>query len=310
MSLKRFFRKTVKGVVRTIGRGAVRPFKKLSPLKLVTLIGTAGLGLAAHSVGGKRGSQLGAVANLATQYTLGKFVPIAGYALQAAEGAYQYKRAARGQVLPQRQLSPVSVRPIQQRTGAPMALNLGGILSSVGSIFGGGQNPYFQAISGAANIASSAFAPQPVAQRMPAIGGAVSVLPRSPLPMPGMMGRVGGMIGRSFFAKYPNLATAIQGFRNAGRNITRKQLWSMLKRFGPDVLISGGILSAVAISELMMAGPGHRRMNPGNVKALRRSLRRLESFHHLCQRADKFRRPARRGKVCKTGSGSQFVRQG
>jgi hypothetical protein len=83
----------------------------------------------------------------------------------------------------------------------------------------------------------------------------------------------------------------------------------MLKRFGPEVLITGGILSAAAVSELMVAGPGHRRMNPGNVKALRRSMRRLESFHHLCVRADKLKRPRSR-KACKTGGGSQFVRQG
>jgi len=190
-----------------------------------------------------------------------------------------------------------------------MALNVGGILGAVGNIFGSGQNPYFQGISNVANLATQFF-PQPsaiqVSQRMlPPPGGAM--VPRTPI---GMVGRVGGMIGRSFFNRYPALATAIQAFRNAGRNVTRAQLWSMLKRFGPEFLITGGILSAAAISELMMAGPGHRRMNPGNVKALRRSLRRLESFHHLCQRADKFRRRGGSRKGSKTTGSTQFVRQG
>ncbi len=95
--------------------------------------------------------------------------------------------------------------------------------------------------------------------------------------------RVGAVVGRSFFQRFPNLATAIQGFRNAGMNITRSKLYGLLRRFGPDFLIAGGILSAAAVSELMMAGPGRRRMNPGNVKALRRAHRRMKSFHHVCQ---------------------------
>lgn len=109
-----------------------------------------------------------------------------------------------------------------------------------------------------------------------------------------------GVVARSFFNKWPNLATAIQKLKNAGQNVTRAQLYSMLKRFGPDFLITAGILSAAAVSELMMAGAGRRRMNPGNVSALRRSMRRLESFHHLCQKSDKLRRPrARASKPCR-----------
>lgn len=184
-------------------------------------------------------------------------------------------------------------------SGGPMALNIPGILNQVGSIFGGNQNPYFQGISNVANLASQ-FVPTTVGLRPPVpttAAGAAAM-------------RAGAMIGRKFFEKYPNLATAIQALRNRGANVTRSKLWSLLKRFGPDILITGGILTAAAVSELMMAGPGHRRMNPGNVKALRRSMRRLESFHKLCTRADQLRRP--RGRSCKSsrGSAQQFVRQG
>jgi hypothetical protein len=98
--------------------------------------------------------------------------------------------------------------------------------------------------------------------------------------------RGGAVVGRQFFNKFPNLAVAIQGFKNAGMNVSRAKLYSLMKRFGPDFLIAGGILSAGAISELMMAGPGRRRMNPGNVKALRRAHRRMKSFHHVCQTND------------------------
>jgi len=179
-----------------------------------------------------------------------------------------------------------------------MGLDLSGIFGTVSSIFGGNQNPVFQGVSNVSSLAQS-FVPQatPVMSKVPQIaGGAMRSIPT---------------ISRSFFNKFPNLATAIQGYRNIGKSqVTRKRLYGMLKRFGPELLISGGILSAAAVSELMQAGPGSRRMNPGNVKALRRSLRRLESFHHLCQRADKLRRPSRRS-GSKAGRGTQqFVRQG
>lgn len=185
-------------------------------------------------------------------------------------------------------------------TGAkPMALDIPGILGSVGGIFGGNQNPYFQGISNIATLAGQ-FAPQPVAMRLP--------VPRPTVPMVGGAALGRSVVGRGFFNRYPNLATSMQALRNMGRNITRSQLYSMLKRFGPELMITGGILTAAAVSELIQAGSGRKRMNPGNVKALRRSMRRVEAFHKICMRADTLRKP-RRSKPCKT-SGSQFVRQG
>jgi hypothetical protein len=183
---------------------------------------------------------------------------------------------------------------------APMALDLGGIFKQVGGIFGGNQNPVFNAISGLSNIASqfvpSSAAPVQVAVRPPA--------PTTPAVASAM--RSVATVGRSFFQKYPNLATAIQNLRNRGANVSRSRLWSMLKRFGPEILISGGILTAAAVSELMVAGPGHRRMNPANVRALRRSVRRLKSFDRLSatvgrqlSRVSGKRRSARRCNVCR-----------
>ena len=184
----------------------------------------------------------------------------------------------------------------------PMAINIGGILSGVGSIFGQGQNPYFQGVSNVASLASQFFPPRGV----PSYPNVPAVRTAAALPML----RGGAIAARGFFNKFPNLALAIQQLRARGITVKRAQLWSMLKRFGPEAVIGGGLLTAGAVSELMMAGPGHRRMNPGNVKALRRSLRRVESFHKLCVRADSLRSPRRRGtKKCAT-SGSQFVRQG
>jgi len=179
----------------------------------------------------------------------------------------------------------------------PMALNVGNILSGVGQVFGGNQNPYFQTISNVAGLASQ-FVPQPTSLAMkPAVQAGTAVM------------KSVGTVGRSFFNRYPNLATAMQMLRNQGKNVKRSQLYSLLKRFGPEFLITGGILTAAAVNELMIAGPGRRRMNPGNISALRRSMRRLESFHKVCVRADQLRRPRSR-KGCKTTSSANFVRQG
>jgi len=124
----------------------------------------------------------------------------------------------------------------------------------------------------------------------------------APVPGTGQGGILGRYlqrgVGRSFFNKWPNLATAIQKMRNAGQNVSRSKLYSMLKRFGPEFLVTGGILTAAAVQELALAGPGHRRMNPANSKALRRSIRRVVSFHKLCKVADVIATSHRR-KRCK-----------
>jgi hypothetical protein len=201
---------------------------------------------------------------------------------------------------------------VEPPRGDNMGFNIGQFLTGASSILSGGSNPYASELGGAAQLASSFF-PQPTAYpaiySQPQTYPVMSKVPQIAGSVGGAIARSGAAVGRGFFNKYPNLATGMQMLRNQGRNIKRSQLYSMMRRFGPEMLITGGILSAAAISELMVAGPGHRRMNPGNVKALRRSLRRLESFHGLCARADKLRRPSRRksaGKSC----GTQFVRQG
>jgi hypothetical protein len=102
----------------------------------------------------------------------------------------------------------------------------------------------------------------------------------------GIAGRMAGAIGRGFASRFPLLAGTLAQYRLAGKNVTRAQLWSLLKRFGPEFLVAGGILSAGAINELLIAGPGRRRMNPGNVKALRRCHRRMKAFHKIVQHND------------------------
>lgn len=146
---------------------------------------------------------------------------------------------------------------------------------NLNSIFQGGLgqnllNIGTQALSG---YVSQQFSPQPVSMQsnmmaVPAAARAVAI------------------VGRGFFQKFPNLATSIQALRNAGKNVTRAKLYSALKRFGPEMLVSGGLLTAAAVSELAVAGPGRRRMNAGNVKALRKAHRRMVSFHKVCRKND------------------------
>lgn len=189
--------------------------------------------------------------------------------------------------------------------GGSMAFNVGGFLGSVGTILGQSNISSLKTAGAVANIGAASIAAGKGAPK------GMTVMATKPLIQSGLAPRLaaGAVVARGFFNKYPNLATAIQKFRNAGISVKRSQLYGMLRRFGPEIMISGGILTAAAVSELMMAGPGRRRMNPANVRALRRSMRRLDSFHRLCVSTDKLRRP--RGRSCKTRSGAQqFVRQG
>jgi hypothetical protein len=181
--------------------------------------------------------------------------------------------------------APTTITPIYiQERSAPMSFadgdsgfDFNSILSGVNSVL---QGPVGQ------NLLQfgTQYALQSLAPQQPTFG----IAPASMAAVPAIARGAGAIatVGRSFFNRFPNLATAIQGYRNMGKNVTRSQLWSLMKRFGPDFLITGGILTAAAVSELAMAGPGRRRMNPGNVKALRRAHRRMKSFHHVCQTND------------------------
>lgn len=267
-SIGSFFSGAVKKVVKTVA----------NPAKLTTAIGTGGLSVLAPKT----------------------FAPVT----QAVQSTL-FNPALASKVLSLTPAGRVGTLALPNVGGSNMGLNLSGILggisSGIGTLLGGGSPS--SALTSFTNFLPSLGTGGP-------FGAPTTQQPGFPVAASGAqaMARVGAVVGRSFFNKFPNLATAIQFYRNQGKNVTRAKLWSLVKRFGPEIIISGGILSAAAVSELMVAGPGRRRMNPANVKALRRSLRRLESFHHLCARVDRLRRPRSR-KTTKAGSAT-FVRQG
>lgn len=81
-------------------------------------------------------------------------------------------------------------------------------------------------------------------------------------------------------ARFPQLYNAILALRQRGVSITVDKLYGLLRRFGPQFLLTAGILSAGALADLILSRSTkhHRRMNPLNPKALSRSVRRLTSF--------------------------------
>lgn len=181
----------------------------------------------------------------------------------------------------------------------PMGINLGGLLGGVGQALSGVTGANASGIRALGTISSIAAAAVPVKATGNPLGVATTktgVTPAMSLAGPAI--RSVATVGRSFFNRFPNLALALQTYRNAGKKVTRGKLFGLVRRFGPEIVISGGLLTAAAVNELMIAGPGTRRMNPANTKALRRSMRRVESFHKLCQRTDMLRTRGRR-KVCK-----------
>jgi hypothetical protein len=199
--------------------------------------------------------------------------------------------------------------------GSPMSFadgSSGGIFDSFPSlpdltnVFQGGlgQNLLNLGTQAASQFITSQFAPAYSPFNTPSPGGAaMPVMAAVPA-----IARGGAVVGRGFFNRFPNLAVVIQSLRNQGKSVTRAKLWSLMKRFGPDFLISGGILTAAAASELAMAGPGRRRMNAGNVKALRKAHRRMTAFHHICTKNDTLLH-ARRRKTAPNRFGGTSITQ-
>lgn len=94
-----------------------------------------------------------------------------------------------------------------------------------------------------------------------------------------------------------------------GKNITLRAAMIIIRRLGKFLQSPAAIAAAIglSVSELStlltvasIAGSGGRRMNVGNVKALRRAHRRIRGFHKLCGDNDKLKAPRRRSPAKKT----------
>jgi len=216
--------------------------------------------------------------------TAASFVPVIGQGVAAVSAALS---AQQNQELKAERASMAAQPLISSFTGLPTnpGVNTMGIFDSGFNIFnqdaGGNLSVNWgDVLNLGTGLAINALAPS----RAPVAASPVQAVPAMAVAGPAM--RSVAVVGRSLFNRFPNLATGIQRLRNAGQKVTRAKLYSVMKRFGPEFLVSGGLLTAAAVSELAVAGPGRRRMNPANSKALKRSMRRLQSFHRLAQKAD------------------------
>jgi len=103
-----------------------------------------------------------------------------------------------------------------------------------------------------------------------------------------------------FLARVPSLDSIVSVAKKA------------LPFIGQAAVAAGLAITVEELATLLLAHATkkRRRMNPGNVKALRRSMRRVESFHKLCGKADMLRSRRRSSgrKGCKDAG--TFVRQG
>lgn len=88
-----------------------------------------------------------------------------------------------------------------------------------------------------------------------------------------------------------------------GRNISLRAAMIIIRRLGKFLTSPAAIGAAIGltgseVAQLITAnalnGSRGRRMNPGNVRALRRAHRRIESFHRLCGKNDTLRTRRRR----------------
>lgn len=107
-----------------------------------------------------------------------------------------------------------------------------------------------------------------------------------------------GMVSRGL-ARFPNLLASMQRWRGQGVSLTTSKLSAMLRKFGPNFLVTAGILTAGAVTDLLMYNASHRRrrMNPLNPRALSRATRRLCSFERRAARVHQsLSQVARRGK--------------
>jgi len=117
--------------------------------------------------------------------------------------------------------------------------------------------------------------------------------------VPGMGAAAGSLVLR-LADKFPALAGAIATFRVRGIPMSAEKLLGLMRRFGPAALLSLGILSIEVLQDLFAynATRKRRRMNPLNPKALRRGLRRLESFDRYACRVKAqiggYRRPRKK----------------
>jgi len=179
-------------------------------------------------------------------------------------------------------------------TSGGMPMSLGNILGGVGGIlntvsqFGG-------SVGTAAQIGSGFLT-----GFLPAQGPMVSQFPTNQFPQ-----------AQPVMALAPSVAGAIPAIaaillkigRTVGRNVSFRAAMIIIRRLGKSLGTPQAVATALGITSVELAsmlvtqavtGSRGRRMNVGNIKALRRAHRRIQGFHKICGDNDRLRAPRRR----------------
>ena len=188
--------------------------------------------------------------------------------------------------------------------------NFGGLVSRTLDLFGrsGG------VLGGAANVGSavlSSFLPaQGPIVGLPQVNGVTA----QPVMAAGLrLPSIAGALAVTIQPILIKIATFL-----GRRTLTLKETIKIIRRFSkllaPAAIATVLGITVVELGQLILADAQRprRRMNPANVRALRRSMRRIESFHRLCVKADTLRRPGRRSSTRgkREPSAVQVVRAG
>lgn len=192
---------------------------------------------------------------------------------------------------------------------------LGGFLGQVGGLVGAIRN--VSAPSPIAFLPAVGPVPQIAPLAASIVPAPVQVAARMPMPSLG---------GGSLRALPLRAASAITGALapvlikiaeiTGSTTMTLRRAVKIVRRMG-KVLVPASVAVALGLTieelgTLILADSQRvrRRMNPANVSALRRSMRRIQSFHRLCQKADLLRGPGRsRRKTSRSalGDGTKIV---
>jgi hypothetical protein len=181
----------------------------------------------------------------------------------------------------------------------------GGIPMSLGNVLGGLQGVLSQVSNfggpvGTVAAVGSGF----LSGFLPAQGPVAAQFPQQQFPQATMTMSAAPIIRGAATAVTAFVAPVLAKMSLAlGKNITLRAAMIIIRRLGKTLSSPAAVAAAVGLtlselSQLLTAnaikGSSGRRMNPGNVKALRRAHRRIKSFHRLCGDNDRLRAPRRR----------------
>lgn len=178
--------------------------------------------------------------------------------------------------------------------------DFGKILGAVSGVFAGQPG----ALGVAGQIGSAVLAPRPASGPIPGLNGGGAVAQPAMMAAGPVARAISTFIGPVLIKIATKLGRRTMSVRE-GIRIARR-----IGKYGDAAFVATAMgITLGELANLIFAGSQvpRRRMNPANVKALRRSMRRLESFHRLCQRADALRGRGRRRSATKCGTGSSIV---